>query len=778
MLNKLKSLELHFTTSRNRIIVSAIFTSLLLIGTVFSFSQFTALSAKYGVLLYILSILSVLITGALIAFKIHSIAKASHIASVVLFLLLPIVSMLMVEILNSVFIYNFEVIIFIANYLMYLMFYGIFYAITNSFRLATYIFNIIAFGLALTNNLVYSFRGTVFLPSDFLAAGTAVGVAGTYTYTLTAQILMAVILLVFILTVGSNIRSNWIVKRPKIICRTVAATFFTVIISLYMFTDVLANIGLKPDFWNQTRGYHRGGFLANFCLNVKYLYYTKPSGYNSAELNSIVKDIIDNPFSAVDETDEDELTSSESDAPEAPEKEDKPTISTPSSLIVSEKKQLISYLSGMIGADELNSKTIPNIICIMNESLADLKVLGNFETNIDYMPFIRSLKKNTIRGNLYVPVNGAGTSNSEFEFLTGCSTSFLPAGSNAYMSYIKQEIPSLVSTLEACGFSRLAFHPYYASGWNRPTVYELMGFERYRSLGSIIPSSVMNQYQASGSDPEVLISALEAEKPGNNILLRQYVSDEHNYDILISEFENRDKSKPFFTFNITMQNHGGYTKKCSNFEEKVFVTSTDKVFPKVNQYLSLVKESDAAFQRLINYFERVKEPTIICMFGDHHPSVETEFVEMLLGNNIESLSAEDMQKRYLTPFLIWANYDIEEQQIDKLSSNYLSTYVLKTAGIELPLFNKYLYSLSKVLPVIDNAGYIDYNNEYFEYGKTTKYSALLKGYEYVQYNMVFEEKNRRDELFYLDVEDTSEYENITLDEEEKNLSSADHSSSE
>ncbi len=763
MLNKLKSLEIHFTTSRNRIILCAVFTILLLIGTIFSFPQYTELSSKYGVLLYILSILGVVITGALIAFKIHSIAKASHIASVVLFLLLPIVSMLMVEILNSVFIYNLEPLIFMGNYLMYLMFYGIFYAITNSFTAATFIFNIIAYGLALANNLVYSFRGTVFLPSDFLAIGTAAGVAGTYTYTLTAQILMSLILLVFILAIGTNIRSNWIIKKPKIICRTVAATFFVVVISLYMFTDSLANIGLKPDFWNQTRGYHRGGFLANFCLNVKYLYYTKPSGYSAAEVNGIVKDIIKNPYGAIDEDESEEKPEKPDDAPNSSLQDSDAAI--PSSLIVSEKKQLISYLAGLIGSDDINSTVVPNIICIMNESLADLKILGDFETNIDYMPYIRGLSKNTIKGNLYVPVNGAGTSNSEFEFLTGCSTSFFPGGSNAYMSYIKQEIPSLVSTLESCGFSRLAFHPYYASGWNRPTVYELLGFERFRSLGSIISNSVMSQYQASGADPEVLISALEAEKPGNNILLRQYVSDEHNYEIIISEFENRDKSKPFFTFNITMQNHGGYTKKCSNFEEKVYVTSTDETYPKVNQYLSLVKESDEAFQMLINYFERVDEPTIICMFGDHHPSIETSFVESLLGNRIENLSTEDMQKRFATPFLIWANYDIEEQYIEKLSSNYLSTYVLKTAGIELPLYNQYLYSLSKVLPVIDNVGYIDYNDQYFEYDKSTKYSSILKGYERVQYNMIFEKRKRRNELFYLDVSDTSEYEDITLDEE-------------
>ena len=32
-----------------------------------------------------------------------------------------------------------------------------------------------------------------------------------------------------------------------------------------------------------------------------------------------------------------------------------------------------------------------NIICIMNESLSDLAVDGDFTTNIDYLPFLHSL---------------------------------------------------------------------------------------------------------------------------------------------------------------------------------------------------------------------------------------------------------------------------------------------------------------------------------------------------------------------------------------------------
>ena len=44
-----------------------------------------------------------------------------------------------------------------------------------------------------------------------------------------------------------------------------------------------------------------------------------------------------------------------------------------------------------------------NIICIMNESLSDLAVDGDFTTNIDYLPFLRSLTENTVKGKLCMP---------------------------------------------------------------------------------------------------------------------------------------------------------------------------------------------------------------------------------------------------------------------------------------------------------------------------------------------------------------------------------------
>ena len=55
----------------------------------------------------------------------------------------------------------------------------------------------------------------------------------------------------------------------------------------------------------------------------------------------------------------------------------------------------------------------------MDEAFSDLSVLGNFETNKDYMPFVHSLQNgadNTITGYLNVSVCGGNTADTEFEF--------------------------------------------------------------------------------------------------------------------------------------------------------------------------------------------------------------------------------------------------------------------------------------------------------------------------------------------------------------------------
>lgn len=693
--------HISLTVSVKSLIVGGVLTAALFALVLLHTGRFLQEDVTCGGLLYGLCLVACPIIGLIAAVRVDLPQRTATIVNTVVVLLLPIVAMTMAECLNGVFTWDWSPRTLLLNYILYMLFYGTVYVFSGSYRLPMLVMNVLFFILALTNFYVKAFRGTPFIPMDLFAAGTAANVAAAYDFSFNYQVVIALILLVFLTVAAVRLRT----PRMHLILKVASRVFFGVlavcIVSIYLFTDLYAQVGLSPDFWSQSRGYRKTGVVMNFCLNTKYVSVSEPTGYDADEIDDIV-------YTTVGE-----------------------------------------------GSSTGNGIT-PNIICIMNESLSDLSVLGDLQTNVDYMPFLRSLTENTVRGNLYVPVIGASTSNSEFEFLTGAPMSFFPAGSNAFMLYVKNPLYSLVSSLGAQNYTQLAFHPYYSGGWNRTSVYQNLGFTRFDSISSIIAYDTLIAYQNSGYDNVVLEELVAQQYPYEDVLLRRYISDSYDYKKVIEMYESRDKTQPFFLFNVTMQNHGGYTEQSANFTEDVYVTgiggdtdaSLTTAYPKANQYLSLIKASDAAFEELVNYFAQQAEPTIICMFGDHQPNVESEFVNRLQGVSSElELTTEQLQQKYITPFYIWANYDIEEKEIDRLGANYLSSYVMQIAGVKMPAYNRYLLKLSETLPVIDTVGIIDAEGNHYALGSKTPYDDLIADYEKVVYNLIFDEKNRCDKIF-------------------------------
>ena len=362
----------------------------------------------------------------------------------------------------------------------------------------------------------------------------------------------------------------------------------------------------------------------------------------------------------------------------------------------------------------------PNIIMIMNEALADFSSISDIETNEDYMPFIHGLTENTVKGDLFVSIFGGGTSKTEYEALTSNSMAFMPKGSTPYVTYISRKTSSLATTLRAQGYGGMvAMHPYKGSGYKRNKVYPLLGFDKFYDL------------------PEF----------NNAKVIRNHVSDEGNFDKIIEVYEqNRKKDKkPFFLFDVTMQNHSSYDRKWDNLSDDI---STIKDYgDDVNIYLNLVKASDDAFKKLVEYFSNVDEPTMIIMFGDHQPKLNNHFYE-----NVEkgfSLGDEyKMFEKYNTPFVIWANYDIEEQTDVKISANYMGTMVDELAGNSMSGYQQMVNEIRKDIPIITAGGYIGADGKYYHtFDKSSPYYDKIMDYCYSEYNNVFDKKHLVDEFF-------------------------------
>ena len=374
----------------------------------------------------------------------------------------------------------------------------------------------------------------------------------------------------------------------------------------------------------------------------------------------------------------------------------------------------------------------PNVIVIMNEAFSDLSVLTGGEDyweESDPLTFFHSLRENAVSGYASVSVKGGNTANSEFEFLTGMSMAFLPEGSIPYQQYLKAEAPSLASQFSALGYDTLAMHPYVASGWDRDDVYGYFGFD-----GQLFYQDFY-------------------DNPTHYRRVRSYISDDSLVNKITDLYEEHEavSDAPIFYFAVTMQNHGGYTNAADYPTFRQTVHATGVARDDLTTYLSLLQLSDRALEKLVNYFWYKDEPTVIVMFGDHQPNDSVvNALAKYYGTDISS-SAEAVARRYEVPFVIWANFDIEEAENVETSLNYLPSLVLEAAGLPLTPAQLYLRDeVAPLYPTLSAAGARRADGSFIAPDALNEEDGLRR-WAMVQYNYLFGKKNRLANLFRIPV---------------------------
>ena len=426
-----------------------------------------------------------------------------------LLLLLPVLAFVLVEYLNYNSWDDFTPVQIALNLAWYYLLELVFYFVRRRRRVAAakWAFGI-AWGIGMANHYLISFRGRTLFPGDFLTLRTAANVAGNYDYRpdsmqwLTIGIFAAVLVLLSFLPREEKRPFDWRGFAP-------AAAGTAVFLAAFFGTGWVEGLGIEPSMWT-TRG---NGLVLNFTVCLKYMKVEKPDSYSQETLAALAGE---NPSDAAD-------TAASADGGTRP----------------------------------------VNVIVIMNESLSDLSVLPGVESNMDAMPFLRSLTDNTIKGYAYSSVFGGTTANSEYEFLTGNTTAFLPAGTVPYQMYVSDGDPSLVGQMEALGYTTIAAHPYRSSGWNRPTVYADYGFDEVYFESDFQDRAYMRGDARTG-----------------------YVTDRCDYENLIRWYEEKEEGQPLFLFNVTMQNHSAYQMAWTNLPKEVSLTGElENRFQSVNQYL-------------------------------------------------------------------------------------------------------------------------------------------------------------------------------------------------
>ena len=515
------------------------------------------------------------------------------------------------------------------------------------------------------NYFVVMFRSNPIVPWDIYSFETAMSVADNYVFSVDWALAehIAMFILMLIVGVRTNIRLNKKILRPILTVAMCIPAYFYI---SYLWQDNLErNTGLNDTLFNAKYMHSKDGFFVSFILDIHFLQIEEPKNYSDEYALSL-------------------LNEQEVEKVETPEE-------------------------------------LPDIIAIMDETFSDPAVLGEFETNKDYMPFVHSILRgevaNTISGYADVSVLGGNTANSEFEFLTGNSMAFFPNGSVPYLQYIRDGISTIVPQLEEYGYTTYVTHPYRAKGWNREFIYDLMGFD-YRYFQGSFPFE---------------------DK------LRNYVSDEADFKSIL-EWRNNTEG-PFFMFNVTMQNHSNYGGDFDNFDPQIVAKFKNTYSNKyLNKYLSLMYETDQDVASLLSELSQSDRKTIVVFWGDHQPNdyvVRPIYKEY--GLDFDNQTYEQQQQRQKTPFFIWANYDIQEQTNVEISLNYLNILLFETAGLQLDEYQTFRKNLWQgQIPMMNAVGYRNDDGDLVEYDDAPEeIQNLLNEYQNIQYYRMEREYSKK-----------------------------------
>ena len=687
-MNKKKSI---FIWNRKQAAAAIVATAAILILT-----AFTAYGSGMDTLGITLGVLLGIAAGAFVLLNI----RFGKILSAMLYLLLPLAVVCALENYTHV-ITDLAPLILVLNLLFFYVLYGLLTALTGSVRMGFRLATLVPMLFGLTNYFVVSFRGSPIVPWDLLSFGTAASVADNYEFVLSWKAFYSVLAFIWMILLSSKSTVKLGRKKLRVISIAAYAALMFLYVGEIQNSAVQSFFGMDTTLFTLNVLYRNNGIAAAFLGNLRFLNIEQPSGYSVDKVEALMKQVEENAKNEPETDAQGEtVQATQGETVQATQAETNATAETEA---------------------PASSGQYPNIVVIMNEAFSDLSVWGDFATSEEVMPFFKSLQQEAVGGELYVSVKGGNTANTEFEFLTGDTMGFLPKGSIPYQQYINDETPSLASYLKTLGYSTTAIHPYNRTGWDRDTVYEKFGFDEF----------------------------LDKDSFSSPYRLRGYISDKSAFDKIREQFSIKGDDERKFIFEVTMQNHGGYSRETPDFNIYLTlpeVTGKTTSVVATEKYLTLINQTDRALEELIDYFKEQDEPVIVVMFGDHQPSdYITNVIQRICGATTSD-SLADLEQGYRVPFVMWSNYGLEHKYYDGISVNYLSSILMENAGIPLTGYQTFLKKLMETLPVINANVYRDADGNFYNY-EDDAYSGELKDYQMLQYNHLVDKKHRDDTFF-------------------------------
>lgn len=501
--------------------------------------------------------------------------------------------------------------------------YFFFLGLTNRAPVATVCTSIFLCVPALICYYKLQLRGEPFLPWDFAQASEAFDVAGKVNLWVTKSMCGAVVVLLLLTLVSCflpRLRFGWVRWIVRSVVPLVGA--IAMVFGVFLQQHVTQDIlYISPDAWMQDRYYRNYSLVTAFFTNMQVMQVDAPEGYSAERVQQVVNGTGDSE----------------------------------------------PYFAASYAAKGDGTVKKPTVIYIQAEAFWDPSEVHGVTYDRELTPNIQRTKNEMAYGKCYSPRFGGGTCDVECEALTGFSMEYLPSSCKPYVEYIHGPTASIASFRKTEGYDTLAIHGYYGKYWNREEAYADLGFDDFISLEDMTDPERKRPCDWEGG----LVTEAETGRQ------------------IISAFENKGADTPLFLHAVTIQNHLAYTPENYPDNERVHVTSapegvTDYTIGCLEDFATGVRETDAMWGMLTDYFDTVDEPVILVMWGDHYNPIGN-------GMNIYSATgygSEDANdpRVHQTPLLIWSNYWKEPVDLGTVAAYQITTVTDDLYGLDQPAY--------------------------------------------------------------------------------------------
>ncbi|MDR1590191.1 MAG: LTA synthase family protein [Oscillospiraceae bacterium] len=276
--------------------------------------------------------------------------------------------------------------------------------------------------------------------------------------------------------------------------------------------------------------------------------------------------------------------------------------------------QMADWLLGAYEYDAIPDEKKVDIISVMLEAYCDLSEFGALDFKTDVYAGFHRLQSESVSGRLIDNIFAGGTIDTERLFLTGyTSMDTYSEPTDSYLYYLKEQ-----------GYATEGFHPGDRWFYDREEIHEYLGFDDYYFIDSF-----------EDGDP----------------------SDAYFFDKVTRLYESRDRSRPYFSHNLSIQNHGAYYD--TETMNGIYIERgelTEPAFNILNNYLAGIYDTTRRLEGFIDGYRDSADPVVILIYGDHKPWLgNSESVYAELGIDLDPTTEEGFYNRYTTPYIIWAN---------------------------------------------------------------------------------------------------------------------------